>query len=379
MQTSVGKTPSPGVYSPLEFLFAGLTAWPNGPFFGLHGALGPLLLGRLAADSRVTLLLTSDEDRARQLHDEARLWLGRHQARAVLFLPDRRSVYDPTPVASEIALARVAALSLAASGGGIVIAPVRCALERFFQPKRRSGHSLKLQAGASCDRKYLLELLAELGFERVNLVTEPGQFAVRGSLIDLFPADQEFPVRLDFFGDDLDSIKIFSPETQRTIDALKEFALRPSREQMVTRADIAEILARVDEARLQLDPMRSELLQRRAEHLQTHPDSRDLQELRPFLQPGEGYLWDHWPNPRLLLEQPDQCLEVLDNAWQEIQQIHLNNADVTPLLAPEAYYHPAFAVRDELARLEAQAFSRFQGALSQGCRFHAEPVPAPSL
>ena len=94
-------------------------------------------------------------------------------------------------------------------------------------------HSIR--QGDRLDRDFLRDLLLEWGFERTDYVYEPGQFAVRGSLLDVFSFSRELPVRIDFFDDEIESIRLFEVESQLSVGTLPEVVLMP---------DVAGVFAR---------------------------------------------------------------------------------------------------------------------------------------
>ena len=73
-----------------------------------------------------------------------------------------------------------------------------------------------------------VEQLVELGYRRENMVATPGEFALRGSIVDIYPLDQEYPLRLDFFNTEVDSIRTFNAETQRSMDVIQEVRILPA-------------------------------------------------------------------------------------------------------------------------------------------------------
>ncbi len=85
--------------------------------------------------------------------------------------------------------------------------------------------SFSARPGALVDTDKLIQFLVRNGYNRCSLVTEPGDFAVRGSIVDLFPPGEEKPIRLDFFGEALETIRYFEPETQRTIGQVSKLEL----------------------------------------------------------------------------------------------------------------------------------------------------------
>jgi transcription-repair coupling factor (superfamily II helicase) len=118
----------------------------------------------------------------------------------------------------------------------LVISTVSGALQRCAPKAAMSGGGLSAKPGGVLDSEVLKQHLAENGYVRTATVTERGDYAVRGGVIDVFPADAEEPVRLDFFGDVLESVRGFDPETQRTTSQLKSVSFAPVSE-IVLNAD----------------------------------------------------------------------------------------------------------------------------------------------
>ncbi|MGD1876172.1 MAG: transcription-repair coupling factor [Kiloniellaceae bacterium] len=109
----------------------------------------------------------------------------------------------------------------------VVVTTVSALLQRVPAPEALEGRILLLEAGGTLPADRLNGFFAENGYYRVETVGEPGEFAVRGGIIDVFPPGQEQPVRLDFFGDDLESLRLFDPLTQRTTGTVERLALKP--------------------------------------------------------------------------------------------------------------------------------------------------------
>ncbi len=344
----------------------------GGAASGLAGALLPMFLAYLARLDGVSLVVVPGVERAARLADEAWAWLGPQAGRLHTFLPDRASVYDPAPADAEVLAHRLAAMGIEAAGGGVVVTAGEALCERMFPPGPWREQALTVRPGLVIRPQEFATTLARLGFRRVNLVEEPGQFAVRGGLVDVFPATAELPIRCDLFGDEIESLKTFSPQTQRTLERIDACTIVPALEVLPSPADLAAITAAVERALEEVaEPTAREVLQRRLERLRAHPDSRDLRELGPFHAPGRSFLWDYWSGCRLFVEDPDQLGEALDSFHQGLQQSWRKAAELTPLPPPDAYYHPAAALRRALQERQPTALSRF--------RRPDDPRPLPGL
>ena len=108
-----------------------------------------------------------------------------------------------------------------------VVTTVSALLQRVPPPEALAGRVMPLEAGATLPAERLSAFFAENGYYRVETVGEPGEYAVRGGIVDVFPPGQEQPVRLDFFGDDLESLRLFDPLSQRTTGTVERLTLKP--------------------------------------------------------------------------------------------------------------------------------------------------------
>jgi transcription-repair coupling factor (superfamily II helicase) len=115
-----------------------------------------------------------------------------------------------------------------------VITTMAALLQRLPPPSILQNRILSLRSGQTVSLEQAVKFLEENGFERLDVVTLPGQYAVRGGLLDIFPPGTEYPVRLDFFGDHLESLKTFDPETQLTLGLLSSLSVIPTTEIFLT-------------------------------------------------------------------------------------------------------------------------------------------------
>lgn len=185
--------------------------------------------GRMMGQALPLLAVTAGMVEAERLAAELKAYLPRHE---VFVLPPRAEVEGDVKAASrDWEWMRLAALSAAATRSGVVlVAPVEAARQRVL-----SGvldQSLVLAAGKVVPPRAVLERLVALGYERVNEVAVPGQFAVRGAILDLFPPGQE-PLRIEWFDDEVDSLRAFSVETQRSREMIRDARIGPAHELLV--------------------------------------------------------------------------------------------------------------------------------------------------
>lgn len=199
---------------------------------GLAASSAPVVLGQVLGSQGhacVLFILDDQESAAYFYHDLVQIY-GEGQ---VLFFPSayrRAAKYGQKDDASAILRTEVLSrLASPVSGGQtlLLVASPDSLAETVVAKKRLDERSITLSKGQTADREELQDRMLELGFERVDYVYEPGQFALRGSILDVFSYSGEYPFRIDFFGDDIDSIRRFSVESQLSTDQVDSVVIVP--------------------------------------------------------------------------------------------------------------------------------------------------------
>ncbi|BAE74350.1 transcription-repair coupling factor [Sodalis glossinidius str. 'morsitans'] len=174
------------------------------------------------------LLITTDMQSALRLHDEI-LQFTHHP---VLTLPDWETLpYDSFSPHQEIISDRIATLyRLPSLARGVIILPVNTLMQRVCPHTFLHRHTLLMTKGQRLSRDTLRAQLEQAGYRSVDQVLEHGEFATRGALLDLYPMGSEEPYRIDFFDDEIDSLRIFDVDTQRTLQEMASINLLPAHE-----------------------------------------------------------------------------------------------------------------------------------------------------
>jgi transcription-repair coupling factor (superfamily II helicase) len=147
---------------------------------------------------------------------------------------------------------RAAALWKLATGGvSILIAPVEAAALKLFDRGYYAGLAITLKRGEEVDVEVLTGHLASVGYTQMDLVEMPGQFTRRGGILDVYSPEADRPVRIEFFGDEIETIRKFDPETQRSQSALDETQLLPLTETPVTEHLLAAVHGRLNQQRVE--------------------------------------------------------------------------------------------------------------------------------
>ncbi len=186
-----------------------------------------VLAALVGATGRALIAVCPEDDEARDLAAELEAILG---SAAVALYPSRGvPLAGPVGAAPHLVGQRARALSLAERPATIVVAGAP-ALAELIAPREVWAEPLQIAAGTTSPIEDVLDRLAALGYERAAQVEERGEVAVRGGLIDVYPSTADLPVRIEFFGDEIESVRAFSPFTQRTIRPLEHALVWPSTE-----------------------------------------------------------------------------------------------------------------------------------------------------
>ncbi|MBA3536368.1 MAG: transcription-repair coupling factor, partial [Tatlockia sp.] len=200
----------------------------------LYGCSLPLALAEYCQQTKgIKLLVAPDNLSAGQLLSELNFFLNSKEKRQeLLFFPDWETLpYDQFSPHQDIISERLSTLNrLQQSPNAVVISSISTLMHRLCPPQFLHHHALMLKEGQALDLDQFRHQLQQAGYRCVNKVLEHGEYALRGSIIDVYPMGSTLPFRIELFDNDIDSLRQFDPETQRTISKISEIHLLPARE-----------------------------------------------------------------------------------------------------------------------------------------------------
>lgn len=198
-------------------------------WFNLSQGSLPLALARYLPHKRLKVVLTQDAEQALRLQTAWRFFRPHDTA---VFLPDWETLpYERFSPHQDLVSERLSALWQIKSGAAdVLFVPVATAMQKLPPVPFLAGRTFWLKTGQTLDIGRLKSDLVDAGYNHVSHVVAAGEFAVRGGIVDLFPMGSEMPYRIDLFDDEIDSIKTFDTETQRTISPVSEIRLLPAHE-----------------------------------------------------------------------------------------------------------------------------------------------------
>jgi transcription-repair coupling factor (superfamily II helicase) len=299
-----------------------------------HGAKSFLAAALVHAASGERLVwIARDAEIADRVAEELVAWLG--DASLVVTLEPRTALaYERSELVLDESAARVAALAAWRSGvPRVLVASVQALFQRTLPPDRLPAEPLELRRGQRISQERVLRELIDLGYEALPEVAGRGEFARRGGIVDLFPAGRELPVRVEWFGDEIDSLRSFDPTDQRGTGPAESVRLLPASEFLLP-PDAGEALR----ARLG----------RTADRL---PETlaADLARLESGQLADAGEVWaghiapatalDHLSAEILLLDEPDEIAAAADflAAQADERRAELERAKELPKGWPSAY------------------------------------------
>ncbi len=217
---------------------------------GLKGAAASYFASRIFSSlkHKHVAFITPTQEEAQKAYDELSFFLP--YSEILFFPPFETKPYDNVLSHSDISSQRIWTLYRICDCDKpvIVVGSVRAFLQKVIPCDVLIDHSLRVRSGSEIDREELCKVLVESGYTPVNMVQENGDMSIRGEVIDLFPSGMKSPVRLDFFGDFIETMRLFDPATQRSLSDIKEAVFVPVRDVILSNEIIDRFFDNVEKS-----------------------------------------------------------------------------------------------------------------------------------
>lgn len=209
--------------------------------YGLVGSSRAYMLSRIREQCQAPLLVIVPTHReAETLWEDFRFFSRDDKASTLLYPAWESLPWDTIPPTPDTIAERLKVLfHLNQDNGTICFASARAVLQRVIPKRILSAFSTLLKKGEEIDQDHLIQSLIQSGYVRVDMVEEPGEFTVRGGIVDIFSSLYNAPLRLEWFGDQLVSLRSFNPETQRSLNEIEKAIVIPSQERLQGEGDPA--------------------------------------------------------------------------------------------------------------------------------------------
>ena len=316
-----------------------------------YGSADSLTISRIALQQNKTLVVITETAADAQRLQEEIPWFA--PSLSVHLLPDWETLpYDHFSPHPDLVSERLATLyQITQSACNVIILPATTALMRLPPEQYLAAHTFMLKKGQKLDLDAMRVQCARAGYAHVTQVISPGEFSVRGGIIDLFPMGSVLPYRIDLFDDEIESIRTFDADSQRSLYPVGEIRLLPAREFPLDEAGIAHFRQKYRET-FEGDPSRSRVYKDVSSGLAPG----GVEWYLPLFFEQTATLFDYLPDDVMLCLHGD-----LDHAaqdfWRETQSRYrlLAHDWERPILPPEAMLQSA-----EQFFIAAQSFARLQ-------------------
>lgn len=301
------------------------------------GSADALLLARFAqaraAEQQLTAIVTAEPADTQRLQDELAFF--GPKLRVAVF-PDWETLpYDTFSPHQDLISERLATLWRIRQGEvDVVLLPATTALTRLAPPSFLAAYTFNFKQKQKLDEAALKAQLTLAGYQHVSQVVSPGEYAVRGGLIDLFPMGSPVPYRVDLFGDEVDSIRTFDPDSQRSLYPVPEVRLLPGREFPMDEAARAAFRARWRE-KMEGDPTKARLYK----DIGTGIATAGIEYYLPLFFDETATIFSYF-GERAVIALHGEIDEALRRFWADTRERHkfLQHDPERPVLAPEDIY-----------------------------------------
>ncbi|MGC1386378.1 MAG: hypothetical protein WA807_00060, partial [Steroidobacteraceae bacterium] len=312
----------------------------------LYGAAAALAIAEAASKAAGPIIVITRNSRdAEALGEEIAFFAG--TAAPARVFPDLETLpYDAFSAHPDITSARLAALAdLPRAARGVWLVAIDTLLQRLAPRSYIGAYSLKLHVGETLDLGALRAQLVLAGYAAVTQVVAHGEFAVRGSLLDVFPMGSETPYRIDMLDRDVDSIRRFDPDSQRSAEKLDRIQLLPARETPLHGDAVREFRRRY---RLRFPGDLAEHAIYREVSLGHAPGG--LEYFLPLFFERTSHLFEYLPPTSILIDM-HEASSLVDDLWHGIVERHeqLRHDRHRPILEPAELYLTPADFRNEIA------------------------------
>ena len=276
----------------------------------------PYMLATLAQDwEGPVLYLTAQVRRAYNISEQLPVWLG-DDVRLYRFAEPSALFYDRAPWDTSVIRNRIETLSALMEDNPvnhpIIVSSARAMMQRTMSPRQFRQSTLNLKIGDRHNLDQLLRTWVGLGYEPSTIVIEPGTFSRRGGILDIYPLASEYPVRIEFFDDEIDSLREFDPTSQRSVDRLQDARIVPAREVLpeltpMVGQQLTEWSETLTDNEIDFSSIASDI-----ESLTLGNSFAYLEHYLPYVYPHPVSLLDYAPdNTLILIEDPDELEDVI--------------------------------------------------------------------
>ncbi len=274
---------------------------------GISESLASMIISNISNHgSNNAVVVVSTESQARRIFDE----INENSNHKVLYFPKKELMMSHIFTESkDMIWERVSSINkiVFEDEKKIIVVSIESLMYRMMNISDWKKYNIKFNLGENTSFDLLKEKAVEMGYERADIIETPGHFSVRGGIFDIYPPDLEHPIRLEFFGDEIDSIRIFDEITQKSIEKLNSFTLTPAVEGCFTKMQIEHLCEKLSEGGHNSF----------VEEIKSGVYREHLDQLLPYLNEKNSTIIDYVGNPNLFFIDLDKVLDRYDHIKED--------------------------------------------------------------
>lgn len=279
------------------------------------------------------LILTHNDIEARNLYEDLLFYTS-----SVLYFPTREMVfYNIYAVSGDLRWERLKGIrQILQAKKKIIITTVDALAAAYTPVDLFKKYIFKLRVGEVIDLKDIINKFIQAGYDRVASVENKGQFCLKGGIIDIYPPNQELPYRIELFDDEIDSIRTFNIQTQRSIEKVSKIEIIPAKEIILTQQNIDMGYQRINEDlnktvnnlknindKQQLKSLKNSISQK-LETLKETWNFENIESFLPYFYDSTSTLLDYISDPFIILDESKRCFGKLDSVYFQFQEDYKN-------------------------------------------------------
>lgn len=290
------------------------------------------------SDKPVVIITNSDME-AKNLYEDLNLYLSN-----VYYFPAKEIVfYNVDAISGDLRWARLNVIKeILSNNKNIIVTSIDAFAARYTPKNLFITHTVSINVGDEVDFKELSKILVEAGYDRVDVVEGKGEFSLRGGLLDLFPTNSIYPYRIELFGDEIDSIRTFNTESQRSIEKVNSIEVFPAKEIIIDDEIIDYALNNIkEELDLTLKNNKDKergiklntIISKNLEELREIHDFETIDSYLPLFYKKSESLFDYLEDYIFVLDDKVRSLGKLDSTYLEFNEnysIFLQRGDILP-------------------------------------------------
>ncbi|MCJ7616961.1 MAG: transcription-repair coupling factor, partial [Desulfobacterales bacterium] len=319
---------------------------------GLSGSDTAFFISRLYSEHRMPfIVIVPSQKEGEMFINDLSFFINESELNVIHFPPYNILPFKKLSYHNETAAKRISTLYRIINDDMplIVVTTVSALLQKLIPKQEICNYAELIMAGEDIERDHLIAKLISGGYVRSAIVEEPGDFCIRGGILDIFSPLYPDPLRIELFGDTVDSLRFFSAATQRTIKLIKEAVILPAREVILKKESIAQIIIRIRQQASDLD-MPVTMVREVVDIIKKEGLWSGIEGLIPLIYPKLDTFFDYVPdNANFVLVEP-KLLENIAIESQEQARINYQNACMERRLCvePDSLYLRWLEVKEKL-------------------------------